>query len=142
MELSSRTCSHTCNRKRSNKLTLGTWLMIALLPKCPLCLLSYSTAISLCGGKTIFADTVGWTSYIPLILAFILIATFLYNYKGKKTLIAIGIALLGCLAILYGEYVVKTQGAYYIGVATLFTACWFNGSFSFFLKRFNNYKTI
>jgi hypothetical protein len=85
---------------------------------------------------------VGWTSYIPVILAFVLIGTFIYNYKGRKTLLAIALAVSASITILYGEYVVKTQWIYYLGVLTLFAACWLNGSFSFFLRKFNNYKTI
>jgi hypothetical protein len=89
----------------------------------------------LCGGKTLYAKTVGWTSYIPVILAFILISTFLINYKGVKTLLAIGLAIFASLVILYGEYVTKMAFTYYTGVIILFFACWVNGSFQFFLKK-------
>ena len=140
MNCQNNTCSLIKSEKKSGMLSLGSWLIIVLLPKCPLCLLSYSTAISLCGGKTIFQESVGWTSYIPILLAAFVIASFIYNFKGKKTLIAISIAILSCLIILYGEYITKSMTTYYIGVTALFFACWVNGSFSFFIKKFNNFR--
>ena len=136
MDCNSRSCLHTKSEKKGSMLSIWSWLFIALLPKCPLCLLSYSTAIGLCGGKTLFQENVGWTSYIPIMLAALVIGSFIYNYKGKKTLTAIGIALSACLIILYGEYFSKSMTTYYWGVFALFFACWVNGSFSFFIKKF------
>ncbi len=137
----SKICSKPVCQKQ-DKVSIGTLLLIAILPKCPLCLLSYSTAISLCGGKTIFSDTVGWTSYIPVFLALVLIGTFVLNYKGAKTAIAIALASFACVVILYGEHMAKTQVVYYLGTVMLFMACWTNGSFTFFLNKFINYKTV
>ena len=136
MDCNSNTCSVNAIKKKGEMLSIWSWLFIALLPKCPLCILSYSTAISLCGGKTLFQESVGWTSYIPIILASLVIASFIYNYKGEKTLAAIGIAVGACLIILYGEYYTKSITTYYWGVAALFFACWVNGSFAFFIKKF------
>ena len=137
MDCNSSSCSLTKAEKKSGMLSIWSWLFIALLPKCPLCLLSYSTAISLCGGKTLFQEDVGWTSYIPIMLALLVIGSFIYNYKGRKTLTAIGIAVGACLIILYGEYFSKSMATYYWGVFALFFACWVNGSFSFFINKFN-----
>ena len=135
MDCKDNSCSFMKNEKKSDLLSLGSWVLIALLPKCPLCLFSYSAAISLCSGKTILKEAVGWTSYIPIVLAIILIGSFLYNYKGMKTLKAIGLALVGCIIILYGEYFVKNMSTYYIGAVTLLWACWMNGSFNFFVRK-------
>ncbi len=137
MDCQGKSCSLKKKEDKSNPLSMSAWLIIALLPKCPLCLLSYSTAISLCSGKTLFQDTVGWTSYIPIFLALVLIGTFIYNFKGRKTLKAILIAVLGCVIILFGEYFSKSIATYYYGTAVLLFACWVNGSFSFFMKKIN-----
>lgn len=135
MNCDSGNCIPLKRQSRRHNLSLGSWLLIALLPKCPLCILSFSSAITLCGGKTLFAETVGWTSYIPIVLALILITTFFINYKGVKTLMAIGLAICASLIILYGEYVTKTSLTYYTGVIILFFACWVNGSFQFFINK-------
>lgn len=137
MDCHSNSCSLIKSEKKSGLLSLGSWLLIAVLPKCPLCLFSYSSALTLCSGKKLFQESVGWTSYIPIALAIIVVISFIYNYKGRKTLYAISIALAACAIILYGEYISKTLFTYYLGVSTLFFACWMNGSFGFFVRKFN-----
>lgn len=141
MDCKTNTCYHTEKKSKSELISFWSWILIVILPKCPLCILSFSSAVSLCGGKTIFEKTVGWTSYIPIILAAIVITSFIINYKGTKTLTAITIALVSCAIILYGEYITKTEMTYYLGVAALFFACWINGSFHYFIRKMKSVST-
>ncbi len=109
-------------------------ILIALIPKCPFCILAYSSAISLCcSAKVVY--TPEWTSWLSVILAFITLSGIILNYRGKRTWFAALLVVLGSLLIIQAELFTGELGEYYYGAAALLLGVWINGSFLYFFKK-------
>ena len=110
-------------------------VMIALIPKCPFCIMAYSSAITVCGGKSFQGYSPEWTSFISISLAIVPLILILMNYRGKRTLVAFGILLSGILLIIYSEIITGNLTTYYYGGALLIFGIWYNSSFLFFYYK-------
>lgn len=129
-------CPGGKNKKQSNlkKTPFLLGLLIAILPKCPFCILAYSSALTLCNGSNFYMHQSGWTSWISIFLAAFTLAMVLINYRGRRTLAAAGLILLGSALITRAELYTGQLQLYYGGVALLFAGIWANGSFLFFTR--------
>ncbi len=135
----SSTCSksHVCKTKGYSKIT--AWLpafLLAILPKCPFCIMAYSGAMSLCSGKMIFPNAESSSSYFILGLSFIILLGILLNNKGKRTWIAAAITTIGILLLSISQFYSISEALYYTSVALLFFGIWFNGSFYYFYRKY------
>ena len=136
MQAEATLCKCPSERKvkiKNSPLPFFSLLLIAILPKCPFCMLAYSTAITVCSTKAI-AHTTGWASYVSISLVLITLIIVLYNFKGKRTLTAASLILLGTIFISYSELLSGSVTHYYIGSVALLIGVWANGSFLFFAK--------
>ena len=79
--------SKNCNEARSASV-LSTFLLI-ILPKCPFCIMAYSSAITICGGPDMYFISNNWVSYVPLFLALFINLMLLLNWRGQRTILAI-----------------------------------------------------
>jgi hypothetical protein len=141
---------HTCKNKcqnTSNK-KFPSWLpalFIAIIPKCPFCIMAYSGAFTLCSGTKMYPHTDATFSYISTGLAVFVILSILFNYKGNKTKYALFFTSIGMLLLLMSQFYWISENLYYAGVGFLFFGIWYNGSFSFFyqkyMARFKQYTT-
>ena len=122
--------------KRGRFLPVLTGLVIAFLPKCPFCIMAYSSAITLCSGAQIYDHNPTWVSYISIGLAALTLIIVLWNFKGIRTWIAATLVLLGSYFILDSELRTGDFENYYWGVGCLLMGVWVNGSFGYFYKRF------
>ena len=114
-------------------------LLIAILPKCPFCVMAYTSAITVCSAKSIAAVySPGWTSYIPIALAILTLCIVAWNHKGKKTIAACFLILAGILFIAQSELFSGELTSYYWGCALLFSGVWVNGNLSYFVKLFTS----
>ncbi|MCB9275152.1 MAG: hypothetical protein H6564_14005 [Lewinellaceae bacterium] len=110
-------------------------ILIVLLPKCPFCLLAYSSAITLCSGVKVYQHEPGWPSWISIGLASLTLALVLWNYKGRRTLFAAALILSGSYFILSSELQTGELAVYYLGAALLLSGVWVNGSFRYVFNR-------
>lgn len=136
MQASTNLCACPSDKKRKiNKAptTLIGALLIAILPKCPFCMLAYSSAITVCSTKAM-VHTSGWASYISIALALFTLGIVVYNYKGKRTIVAASLILLATAIISYSELYSGEVVHYYTGCLFLFIGAWANGSFVFFAR--------
>lgn len=107
---------------------LSTFLII-IIPKCPFCVLAFSSAISVCGGEMVYMNSNNWASYIPMALSAFTIAMVLLNKNGKRTTASILVAFIGT-AMIVGAIELILDSAYYtLGSVLLIMAVWLNGSF-------------
>lgn len=112
-------------------------LMVILIPKCHLCVMAYTSAITMCGGPSMYSQSNNWMSYIPLGLGLFIIGVILYNYKGVRSGIAAALAIIGFLFILLTHQLMIDPEFYNWGTGLMFTAIWLNSnmiSFFNFLK--------
>ncbi|MEH6514924.1 MAG: hypothetical protein V7734_17670 [Maribacter arcticus] len=118
---------------------ISTILMI-LIPKCPLCLTAYMSAMVL------FFD-VEYSTLVPVLLhtkpimALLIITMILLNRKDKRTYISLGIA-----GIAFTFLVLKTYFAtalllpdWILYIAFIF-AIWYNGNFQYFYRFLKSKK--
>jgi len=137
MSLTNTTCACPSKKKKhtKGKYSILSGILIALIPKCPYCILAYSSAITMCSGTKLYTHTLSWTSYLLLALAALTILFILMNYKGKRTIIAATLAALGCLAMLTSQFYTFDINHYYIGTFLLLFGVWVNASFRFFYRQ-------
>ena len=109
-------------------------LFIALIPKCPFCILAYSSAITLCSGTKVYMHHPEWTSWISIILAIFTLLMVLFNYRGRRTIYAAILVLLGSSLIVVSELYTGEIQVYYYGVTILLFGVWFNASFMYFYR--------
>ncbi|MEO1260876.1 MAG: hypothetical protein AAFZ15_18905 [Bacteroidota bacterium] len=133
----------SCNCRKSHRiesksrfLPMLAGIAIALLPKCPFCVMAYSSAITLCSGAKLYDHSPTWVSYISIFLAVLTLALVLWNYKGRRTWIASLLVLFGSYFILDSELRTGDFENYYWGVGSLLLGVWINGSFSYFYKKY------
>jgi len=131
-------CRCTVTKTKKEKKTifpLLTGIMIAILPKCPYCILAYSSAITMCSGTKLYNFSPGWTSYLLLGLALLTLLFILLNYKGKRTIYAAVLVGTGSLLMLACQFYTFNINHYYIGTFLLLFGVWVNASFRFFYRQ-------
>lgn len=116
-----------------------TWIpaiLVAILPKCPFCVMAYTGAVSMCSGNMLYPNANSTSSYIMLAIALLVLLSIAFNFNGKKTWIALLIATLGIALMLIGQFYFISMTNYYLGVLLLFFGIWYNGSFFHFYKKY------
>ncbi len=111
-------------------------LLIALLPKCPFCIMAYTSAITVCSTKSLAGHSAQWTSYISISLSLLTFCIVAQNYKGRRTIAACLLILIGSSFVIYSELYSGLLGSYYWGSTILIVGVWVNGSFTYFTKLF------
>ena len=117
-------------------LPLFSGILVALIPKCPYCILAYSSALTMCSGAKVYGHSVGWTSYLLLTLAGLTLVFILINYKGNRTLIAATLVAAGILLMFTGQFYTFNVSQYNWGTFLIFFGVWVNASFRFFYKKY------
>lgn len=113
-----------------------TGILIAIIPKCPLCIVAYSSALTMCSGAKLYHHAPAWTTYLLLGLAILTLTFILINYKGKRTIAASILVLLGSSFILASQVYTFNVHHYYLGTSLLMVGVWINASFRFFYRKY------
>jgi hypothetical protein len=111
-------------------------LLIVLLPKCPFCIMAYTSAITVCSAKSMSGYSPQWTSWISILLATLTFLIVAWNYKGRKTIVACALILVGVLLITQSELFSGLLTGYYWGSGLLILGVWVNGNFSSAVSMF------
>ena len=131
-------CKAKTQRKSntSSMLSFLAGIFIALLPKCPFCILAYSSAITLCSGKKLYHHDPTWTSYISIALAVFTLIVVLLNYKGLKTVVAALLVVIGSGFLMWSEMYTGEITEYYWGVFFLLSGVWLNANLAYFYHKY------
>ncbi|ULQ52756.1 hypothetical protein [Flavihumibacter fluvii] len=109
-------------------------ILLAVLPKCPFCVLAFSSTIVLCGkgGDETFNQTHSspLSIYISLFFCFITLLSLALSFKDKRTWYALAFAFAGSCCIIYSVAIAGGQVLYYTGVLIVLTGIGMN------MKRF------
>lgn len=135
-----RCTTHTKVRTKNPHYPLLSTLLIVLLPKCPFCLLAYTSAITMCSVKSLTQHAPQWTSYISIGLSVVTLLIVALNYKGMKTLVACLLILMGSSLIVQSELYSGLLTGYYWGCALVFLGVWVNGNFSYVVRILTSRK--
>ncbi|MEM6724377.1 MAG: hypothetical protein AAF598_10090 [Bacteroidota bacterium] len=128
-------CSCTARTDRSAKRSafpVLTGIFIAVLPKCPFCILAYSSAITMCG---VNGHIPAWTSWISIALAVLTLLFVLLNNRGRRTILAAVLVIAGSLFIIHSEMISGSMENYYLGASLLLAGVWTNASLLYFLRK-------
>jgi len=129
-------CVHAQSKiKKRTIFPLFTGTLIALIPKCPYCILAYSSAITMCSGSKLYPQLPGWTSYLLLGLAVLTLLFILVNYKGRRTIIAALLVGTGGALMLACQFYTFNMNHYYMGTFLLLFGVWVNASFRYFFRK-------
>lgn len=136
----------TCNRglitQGKNNFGFFVSILLALVPKCPFCILAYTSTVVLCGKDTLLENQHNHFSTLSISLtAFfcsLIIAGLILNFRGLRTKYALALSCVGILMIIYSVIIGGGQELYYVGVSIEFMAIWLNGSLIFILRKFKN----
>lgn len=133
-------CKNEKTRRVKQPLPLLISLFIAILPKCPFCAFGYSCVVTMCSGAKLHQYTPNAYGIISVILSVIVICSFLFNYKGRKTLIAMTLAVMGTCLVSLSQFITGSPPQYFMGTGLIFFSVFFNGSFMHFWQRFTKYS--
>lgn len=101
--------------------------LVLILPKCPLCVVAYTSSMAICGAPSIIDHQTGWGAWLAIGLALICLASIARNYRGTGTRVAIGIALSGIALVCTGLFLPNALACYYAGAALLLLSSFYNG---------------
>ncbi|MCH2080958.1 MAG: hypothetical protein MK226_01145 [Saprospiraceae bacterium] len=110
-------------------------IVIAILPKCPFCMLAYSSAITMCSGATIYQHEAGVFSYISIILALVVVASIVMNRRDIRTWVATGLALYGTGLVVWSELYTGQLSTYMVGSSLLLLGALLNGNLLHFIQK-------
>ncbi len=135
------TCKSCKKANTPSKRNLGLWggLILAILPKCPFCVLAYTGTLALCSKDSLqvldhtfsSAATIVFTSFFSLIT---LLSIYL-NKRGNRTRFALMISAAGTIMVLCSAAFYGGIALYYAGVAIIFAGAWLNGSLLYFINK-------
>jgi len=128
-------CKKGKRKINANRFGFISALIIALIPKCPLCIMAYSGAITLCTGKKMLTSEPTHFSYLAIGLGIMILALEIINFHKKKTPVAILVTLIGLALIFISEWISGNAAHYQVGAFFLFIGVWLNGSLPYFLRK-------
>lgn len=127
---------------RSKNLSWVPGIIIALIPKCPFCIMAYSGAVTLCSGNTLYPNAGGLETYVSIGLGIFILISISFNYKGKQTKVSLLFSLLGLLCLIISQTILIDQILFYTAVTLLLFGIWYNGSFLYFYNRIKSNQRI
>lgn len=117
---------------------LLTTILLIVLPKCPFCLMAFSSTIILCGkagGASELTHSSSTTISITAFFCFTVLLNILLNYRDKRTIYSLVLAAAGCFLIMYSVCAAGGLSLYYSGVVLVFIGVWLNASLLYIVKR-------
>ena len=97
-------------------------LFVIIIPKCPICVMAYTSAITICGGENMYLSQNNWISYIPIFLSVMILGMILWNRRGVRTWMALITALVGSGMIILAHQLIIEPNFYNYGSILLFLA--------------------
>ena len=131
--------------KERKRLGLLTTLLLVLLPKCPFCLMAFSSTVILCGKAGGISDrthTSSTTIFITSFFCFLVLISVLFNYRDTRTKYALMLVATGCMAVMCSVCFGGGLPLYYSGVILIFIGVWLNASLLYVISRITGRRKI
>jgi hypothetical protein len=118
---------------------LLTTALLVLLPKCPFCILAYSSTLVMCGKDSLFSDVrhhqSGLTIAITASLSALVLLSIAFNYRDRRSLWAMMVVALGSGLSVWSTVRGGGEYLYYAGVSMIALGVWLNGSLLYVWRR-------
>ena len=117
---------------------LLTTIFLVLLPKCPFCLMAFSSTVILCGkagGVSDLTHTSATTIFVTSFFCFLVLLSIVFNYRDARTKYALLLVASGCLLVMYSVCTGGGLPLYYSGVILLFFGVWLNASLLYIIRK-------
>lgn len=128
--------------KSKSRMGVIPFLLLVILPKCPFCIMAFTSTAMLCGeginmevSKTYNS---GLTILITALLGLITLFTIFMSRKGKRTWYAVALTVFGIGIILFSVIKYGGQPLYYTGILFVFFGVWLNGSLPWLVRSVRN----
>ncbi|MBK9489358.1 MAG: hypothetical protein IPO07_11625 [Haliscomenobacter sp.] len=120
-------CKRQEKQRKRQRMSFLLTVIVAILPKCPFCAFGYSSVVVMCSGAKIHQYEANSTGYLSIVLAVAVLISLFWNYKGRTTLIAATLAILGMLPLIYAQRFSGNPLEYFAGTALILLAVLLNG---------------
>lgn len=117
----------------SGSMSLLSTILLILIPKCPLCLTAYMSAMVL------FFDIEN-EQLVPIllhakpVLGMLILLMIILNYRGRRTLISLGVAAVAMVLLLLKTYYATALMPDWLLYTVFIFAIWYNGNFHYFFR--------
>lgn len=120
-------CKRQEKQRKRQRLSFLLTLLVAILPKCPFCAFGYSSVVVMCSGAKIHDYEANVLGFVSIPLAFAVLISLCWNYRGTKTGIAVGVAILGIIPLVYAQLISGNPFQYFLGTGLILLAVLLNG---------------
>jgi CDP-diglyceride synthetase len=125
---------------------LLTTILLVLLPKCPFCLMAFSSTIMLCSEAGVVVKSAHSTSAATILITsffcLLVLLSIILNYRDARTKYALLFAAAGCFLIMYSVRVGGGLPLYYSGVILVFIGVWLNASLLYIIGKITGRRKI
>jgi amino acid transporter len=116
-----------------------TSFLLVILPKCPLCVIAYSSTIMLCGKEESIISSQIHSSLlatvITILLCLVILASLFLNYRDNRSKYSLILAFIGTVLLVASTIWDIGPVMYYAGTAIIFMGVWLNGSMLYLLNK-------
>jgi len=141
---------HSCGREnkkeKDSKLSFLSSLLVIIIPKCPFCIMAFSSAMTVCGGQSYYMSHNNWVSFVPLLLAGVVVVMIARNFRDSRTYLALAIAIFSTIMLILSHQLIISDIYFSIGSFMLVFSVWLNGSFlslvNFVSKKVNKISLV
>lgn len=77
-------CKRQEKQRKRQRMSFLLTLLVAILPKCPFCAFGYSSVVVMCSGAKIHNYQANVLGFLSIPLAFAVLISLCWNYRGKK----------------------------------------------------------
>lgn len=120
-------CKRQKKERQQRRLSLLLAFFVAILPKCPFCAFGYSSVVVMCSGARVHTYEANQLGYISIFLALAVLISLFWNYKGKKTWLAVVVATLGSSVLAHAQIFTGNVNEYFLGTSLILLAVLLNG---------------
>lgn len=134
MKNSCNNCTDVTAASKNGGLSVLSSLLVIIIPKCPWCIMAYSSAITVCGGEDMYMSENNWVSVLPIILSAAIIFLIYRNKRGIRTWVAMSLAVVSLLMIIGVHQTLIPSFNYELAAALQFFSIWLNGNLKSFIE--------
>ena len=121
-------CADSTKSVTLTRSSLISGLLVVIIPKCPICVMAYTSAVTMCGGPDMYMHGNNWVSYIPILLALAIVTMIAFNWRGARSWFALTLATVGSFFVVLTHQLIAGPEFYTYGTILLFFSIWLNSN--------------